>query len=178
MVSCGQLVTLRPCSDSGMPVHHQTGTHLPETWEGIRDTASPLRPCSLWRAGLFSTPLQPHIFHHGLPTCAQIFKYFLSFHLFSFALLFYLLRQLVPLCSPFVHLPPPPLCQPKTCPRANNITDTRTPFSSCFYSHSLPSSAPLTRDVKQRSASCEHIHQCQAKYYFRWLTGQVQDLST
>lgn len=109
MVSCGQLVTLRPCSDSGMPVHHQTGTHLPETWEGIRDTASPLRPCSLWRAGLFSTPLQPHIFHHGLPTCAQIFKYFLSFHLFSFALLFYLLRQLVPLCSPFVHLPPPAL---------------------------------------------------------------------
>lgn len=36
----------------------------------------------------------------------------------------------------------PPLCQLKNCPRANNITDSRTPFSSCFCSQLLPRSPP------------------------------------
>lgn len=86
---------------------------------------------------------------------------------FLLLLLFYFLHQVFPSLFSFCSPPPPPHpapCQSKICPRANNITDTRAPFSSCFCSHSLLSSPPLTRDVKQCSASCERIHQCQAKY--------------
>lgn len=48
------------------------------------------------------------------------------------------MHQLFPLCSLHAHLLPHH-CQSKNRPRANNITDTRTPFSSCFCSHSIPS---------------------------------------
>lgn len=87
MVSCGCVVTLCPCSRSGMPVHLQTGKHLPETWDGI--TQSPLlRAARIWRAGLSSTQPQTHIIHRGrlLPAyfSLQIFSFFLMFIFFSF----------------------------------------------------------------------------------------------
>lgn len=87
MVSCGYVVTLCPCSRSGMPVHLQTGKHLPETWEGI--TQSPLlRPVGIWRAGLSSTQSQIHIIHRGRLLRAylnlQIFSCFFSPHCLRF----------------------------------------------------------------------------------------------
>ncbi len=111
--------------------------------------------------------MQPHIFHPSLLHVylnLQIFLCSLPFY-FLLLLLFYLLHQPFPLCSLFCSPPPPRhSATRKNCPRADNITDTRTPLSSCFCSRSLPSSPPLTRDVKQRSASCQRIHHCQAKY--------------
>lgn len=100
MVSCGYVVTLCPCSRSGMPVHLQTGKHLPETWEGI--TQSPLlRPVGIWRAGLSSTQSQIHIIHRG----RLLLRAYLNLQIFScffppiasvFFLIFFIHQQMHP----------------------------------------------------------------------------------
>lgn len=134
MVSCGCVVTLCPCSRSGMPVHLQTGKHLPETWDGI--TQSPLlRPGRIWRAGLSSTQPQTHITHRGrlLPAYLnlQIFSFFLMFIFSTFSSVFFsfIASMFFPPLIFFIHQ--------QMHPRVKSITGARSSDSSCFCSDSL-----------------------------------------
>ncbi len=150
-----------------MPVHHQTGTHLSETREGIRDTISSSKTPSPLKSRIVLDSRQPHLFHNSLLDLYLSFKIFscsLSLYLFSFAPSLLLVASAFSSLFSLSSAPHPPLCPLKNCPKANNITDTRAPLFSFFCSHSLPSSLPLTRDIEQCRASCESIHQCQAKY--------------
>lgn len=129
MASCGYVVTLCPCSRSGMPVHLQTGKHLPETWEGI--TQPPLlRSGSIWRAGLSSTQSQMHIIHRGHVLESSNIFILSDVPLFLHLLLFF----------------PPPIASVSALvffihrqiyPRVKNPNRHQKLFSSCFCSPSL-----------------------------------------
>lgn len=136
MVSCGYVVTLCPCSRSGMPVHLQTGKHLPETWEGIIHThthslSTLLRPGSIWRAGL-SSVTDTHNSPWPPPPCVlESSNIFIlsDVHLFPILLLFFFLHCLRFSLIFLVHQ--------QMHPRFKNIAGTRSCFSSCFCSHSF-----------------------------------------
>lgn len=110
-----------------MPVHHQTGTHLSETREGIRDRISPFETWSPLKSRIILHPLQPH---NSLQPPRCILE---SWNIFILSVLtpFFFCSSCFIVASAFSSLfsfcssSPYAASLKKNCPRANNITDTR-----------------------------------------------------